>query len=78
MELGGEEAANVEMGRKNREPEVKIDFSHKEGVRVQVRRVFVLSLFFCFFWGGGGGGVKLFLNITLGNVNKPALIGIVK
>ena len=73
MELGGEEAANVEMGRKNREPEVKIDFSHKEGVRVQVRRVFVLSLFFCCFWGG-----KLFLNITLGNVNKPALIGIVK
>ena len=61
MELGGEEAANVEMGRKNRVPEVKIDFSQKEGVRVQVRR-----------FGGGGGG-NLFLNITLGNVNKPAL-----
>ena len=53
MELGGEEAANVEMGRKNRVPEVKIDFSHKEGVRVQVRRVIVLSFFF-FFLGGGG------------------------
>ena len=75
VELGGEEAANVEMGRKNREPEVKIDFSHKEGVRVQVRRVFVLSFLFCFL--GVGGGI-LFLNITLGNVNKPALIGIVK
>ena len=24
MELGGEEAANVEMGRKNRVPEVKV------------------------------------------------------
>ena len=46
MELGGEETANVEMGRKNRVPEVKIDFSQKEGVRVQVRR-----------FGGGGGGI---------------------